>query len=117
MLSKIAPIIIFCIVINPIVKASSILQNNLIPRKILFSSPKYSALNFSPDGKYLSYMVKKDNNGCIYIVDSDNPKNIITTIETNFSNNSYSWGYDNSHIFYYKRNEKINNIQSFIVMI
>ncbi|WP_245969223.1 hypothetical protein [Candidatus Rickettsia colombianensi] len=66
MLSKIISIIIFCIIINPAIKADMDVKDDIIPRKALFALSKYKELNFSPDGKYISYIAEKDNKSYIY---------------------------------------------------
>jgi len=81
MLSKIISIIIFCITINPVIKADMNVKYDLIPRKVLFTLPKYKELNFSPEGRYISYIAEKGNKSYIYIVDSEEPDNIIATID------------------------------------
>lgn len=111
MLSKIISIIIFCITINPVIKADVDVKDDLIPRKALFTLPKYKELDFSPDGKYISYIAEKDNKSYIYIVDSEEPDNIITTIEMRFGKYNYAWGYDNRHILYLEREASANNNQ------
>lgn len=80
MLLKIGFIIIFCIIINPVIKAEIAVKDQLIPRKALFTLPKHTKLNFSPDGKYISYIAEKDNKAYIYIVDSEEPDNVITKL-------------------------------------
>lgn len=110
MLLKIVPIIILFIIINPAIKADIAVKDELIPRKALFTLPKKrQELNFSPDGKYISYIAEKDNKAYIYIVDSEDPDNIITTIDIKDARCNYAWGYDNSHIFYLEKDKSTNN--------
>ncbi|KDO02784.1 hypothetical protein [Rickettsia tamurae] len=85
-------------------------KDDIIPRKALFALSKYKELNFSPDGKYISYIAEKDNKSYIYIVDSDDPDNIITTIDIKCGNCNYAWGYNN-HILYLEREASTNNNQ------
>jgi len=111
MLLKIVSIIILFIIINPSIKADIAVKDELIPRKALFTLPQYTKLDFSPNGKYISYIAEKDNKAYIYIVDSEEPDNIITDIKCSKCN--YAWGYDNQHILYLERGANNNQLYSY----
>lgn len=104
MLSKIISIIVFYIIINPVIKADINIKDDLIPRRTLFALSDKFMTQFSPNGKYISYMPEENaDTMSILIVDSEDMKNIIASIEANTNSviYKYFWANDDTNIFYY----------------
>ncbi|WP_341764424.1 S9 family peptidase [Candidatus Tisiphia endosymbiont of Beris chalybata] len=73
----------------------------LIPRKVLFGNPDKLAVQFSHDGKYLSYLAPKDGIVNIWVATVGNLKEAIAiTNEKERPINNYFWAYNNKDILY-----------------
>lgn len=84
-------------------------KTSLIPRQLLFGTPDKTNVYISPNGKYISYLAKKDGRPNLWIVDSNNIENIkvVTNDSTGITN--YFWAYNNKHLLYQQDNNGDEN--------
>ncbi|QQV75417.1 Dipeptidyl aminopeptidase BIII [Rickettsia tillamookensis] len=114
MLSKIVFIISILILSNFNVYADEKFKHDIIPTATLFLPPDQLKLDFSPNGKYISYFGKYNKGASLLIVDSENSKNIIDSFNLEQGIYDYMWAYDSKHILYLQSKDNYKSNQLYI---
>jgi len=107
-------IFIIFILLNFNVCADDKFKNNIIPVSALFSPPDQLKLSFSPDGKYISYFGEYNKGVDLLIVNSENPENVIASLDLTQGLYDYMWAYDNKHIVYLQSKDNQKTSQLYI---
>lgn len=114
MLIKILFIISIFVLSNFNVYAGKEFKHDIIPTATLFSPPDQFKLDFSPDGKYISYFGEYNKGASLLIVDSENSKNIIDAFNLEQGIYDYMWAYDSKHILYLQSKDNYKSNQLYI---
>ncbi len=85
-------------------------NTDIIPREILFGNPDKTAVQLSPNGKYITYLAPKNGVLNIWIAAVDDVSSAQPfTNDTDRGIRSYAWAYDNKHILYTQDNKGDEN--------
>jgi dipeptidyl aminopeptidase/acylaminoacyl peptidase len=81
--------------------SSSLPQEKLLPRKVIFGNPDKENLCISPDHQMISFLAPVDNVLNLCVAPTDKPEDaVIITKDTLSGIRTYFWAYNNSHIIY-----------------
>src|SRR5207302_8983348 len=77
------------------------MQQDLIPRSVLFSDPERTRVQLSPNGEFLSYLAPYKGVLNIWVGKPSDPTHMHpVTDNTKRGISSYLWAYTNQHIIY-----------------
>jgi dipeptidyl aminopeptidase/acylaminoacyl peptidase len=77
------------------------MDNNLIPRKVLFCNPDKALVTISSDGERIAYLSDRNNVLNVYVADRKHPdKGVPITDDKHRGIRNYFFAHDNKHVLY-----------------